>query len=648
MPTTAAPAERYESVAAVRAAHTVLLAAMPDEPEPDDLERAADFIRRATASGAALDAPEDRELVQGLIDYWLASLAEYRGAAGRAADAPTARVKAPPAVLAEFDRTEIAAAIARADAWLGGPGAEFQPVARRLLLRLVRMRPDEPVFDPVPVPRAALSDVTPKPDEADTVLRELLDAGVVRLVGAGTPGEQVALRAPELMTEWSALAGWLEGRMRFRIDATGWAGERARATQLSVSRGVDRIDNWLARTLSRFGRSVDKRLMPLIARLRRLSGLMAPSDMLLKGDPLEEARSYRDRNTAERQFTEESRYQQQIASDRNRVLMGLFAVATIAAVVGWIAAVTSLLGLKYEAAEAKRNQELAEKNLKLVEDRRGQSLQMLRQFEQMQDETAVLLERVLRTADNTTPLAQDDQKRLNKIRSRQNEVKALRDPSLPLRPGCRVWIIPVINGKPAEGGEPATCSVCCIVRPIDGGDKRFAVIYFAPLVREKGGTFEVCRPNKDALILGRTSGDPKEHEGPPIGVVVEPTGDDRTKGPEIALIELTPNVPADNKLEVRGPNHLLTGPATDTATGAEIFLIASSSGVSQGNFGRIEDRKVLYGLPDATVGDRGGPVIDASDRLIALHVRSNKDKSHGYAIGPWLAAHRLELIPPTK
>src|SRR4051794_29793622 len=95
------PADRYESADDARAAHAALLGGLAEKPGPADLDRVAEFIRKAAATGAVLDAPEARKQVQGLIDYWAASLlTEYREATK---DGAATRVKPATTVLTPFD-----------------------------------------------------------------------------------------------------------------------------------------------------------------------------------------------------------------------------------------------------------------------------------------------------------------------------------------------------------------------------------------------------------------------------------------------------------------------------------------------------------------------------------------------------------------
>ena len=67
--------ERYSSTAALRQAHTELLRRHRQEGDaPATLDAIEAFLRRARATGALVDADEDRWACQSLLDYWTATL----------------------------------------------------------------------------------------------------------------------------------------------------------------------------------------------------------------------------------------------------------------------------------------------------------------------------------------------------------------------------------------------------------------------------------------------------------------------------------------------------------------------------------------------------------------------------------------------
>ena len=131
--------ERFASLSALRSAHADLLRVTDDDPTPGDLDRVADFLRKAAATGAILDTPDDRKQAQGLIDYWAASLqSEYRDAC-RKLGPDALQIKTGDLVLNEFDAGSIRQLAEAAQDWLDGLPPETQDVARRVLMRLVTL-----------------------------------------------------------------------------------------------------------------------------------------------------------------------------------------------------------------------------------------------------------------------------------------------------------------------------------------------------------------------------------------------------------------------------------------------------------------------------------------------------------------------------
>src|SRR4029077_17081007 len=96
-----------------------------------------DVGKGGAATGQLLDAPEDRRQVQGLIDYWVATLQSQRGSSVQ-----RGRMKLEDRLLAPFDHEPLARAVAAADDWLNeqeksDPAAPI--AARKVLLRLARL-----------------------------------------------------------------------------------------------------------------------------------------------------------------------------------------------------------------------------------------------------------------------------------------------------------------------------------------------------------------------------------------------------------------------------------------------------------------------------------------------------------------------------
>jgi hypothetical protein len=643
-PTLDVPAAAVGPADEVRKAHTRLLADLPGDSGPEDLDRVTEFIRQAVAAGRNLDDPEDRKRVQGLIDYWAASLPVGRR------EVP--RPVLPETVLAEFDPARLRAAAEAAGAWLSGLTPELRKVARRIALRLVRLRTAGREFDLVPAARGALHNQAASAEEVEEVLRELVRVGVVRQTPGSSPDNDLfVLRSAALLTEWADLKGWLEERLAFRDRAAEWAAERDRVASARVGRVVDRIDRWVTRTLSTIGRRVDGVVTPPIVWLRRRSGLTTPSNRLLSGQDLEDAR-YHDRNPTERLFVTESRAREQLTSDVNRLLMGLFGLATMAAMAGLFVAGLNALGWRKSAEDARAqfnradseriraesNLLLAYRNLELADFRRGQGVRRQLRSEEIEDELAAVLERGLNNPQGLTGDSEAGfRQRLQKIRGAQRSVKDLRDIGLPLRPGCRVWI-----GLPEE--DPYLSSVCCIVRRTGRADGRvFAVVYYTPTgLTDAVVTRSEKAPWQDGVkkVIGHLAAFADAVDSRP-----------RDAGPEealrgrIALAELDPEIAADN--EIPGLGRVMTGPVADPpAVGSPLFLIGSTSGLKPVTLRRVEPTGLLVYEGDAgTLGDGGGPLFNDRDELVGLHLTSQKGEKKGLMIAPWLAGHGLELVP---
>src|SRR5262245_25788990 len=126
---------RYDSLAALRAAHAELLCDLPAEDLSDDQRaRVLAFLERGAATGAVIDAPADRRAAQGLLDYWKATLYTQRRQSG-----PTTPL--PVALLADFLESTVRAVADAAERYVAALPPADQQLVRHLLLALVTLKP---------------------------------------------------------------------------------------------------------------------------------------------------------------------------------------------------------------------------------------------------------------------------------------------------------------------------------------------------------------------------------------------------------------------------------------------------------------------------------------------------------------------------
>ena len=293
-----------------------------------------DYLRRAKALGRRLDDPADREAAQSVLDYWTATLFTLPGGLATRSTLPTSVAQgeagAVNVLLDEFDPATIRSAVADAEDWLSGLGQEERQVARRVMLRLVRLAGDGKTFEPVPATRGSLYEVDPSPTLVDEVIARLAGAGVVRVSkGNTTETDQVALRSPALREEWASFRQWQRQRAEFRDRAAAW-------------------------------HRSDPRERPAL---------------LITGDDLEEARSYHDRDVTERLFTEESRKQEIWIHERNRRLKFVYAGVALLSLAG-------LIGTYLNWKQAVKQQEIAEEQRAIAEER-GKILDIRQRLSEM-------------------------------------------------------------------------------------------------------------------------------------------------------------------------------------------------------------------------------------------------------------------------
>jgi tetratricopeptide (TPR) repeat protein len=220
------PGDPFRSLDALRAAHEELLETTEASGEPSSADvaareqRIADFISRAAATGAILDAPADRKTAQGFIDYWVASL--YTSVRPQAAEggAPPPNHYSRPTRLAPFDAGSVKDVEQRGEQILAGLSSKYLELARRMLMHLVRLSERTGACVAVPVKRYVLL-AQGELATARTILGRLIEARVLKQ----TPSDQgdfVELQYEALTRKWDRLSRWIEERMKFREAALFW------------------------------------------------------------------------------------------------------------------------------------------------------------------------------------------------------------------------------------------------------------------------------------------------------------------------------------------------------------------------------------------------------------------------------------------
>ncbi|HYT93493.1 MAG TPA: hypothetical protein VEL76_32545 [Gemmataceae bacterium] len=325
-------------------------------------ERVAAFIDRAVATGALLDGEDDRAAAQGLLNFWVARLAaaaqtaERKG--GKEAATPSVPLRLSNTLLRDFDSATFEQAAAAADNWWQQLPPLDQLLARRLLLRLLRLRDDHTTWEVRPNTLEGVSERL-DPREADEsalqqkakqFLLELGKLGIVRAIPNPSGFTDYALRSPELLDRWERLRGWMDERRNFRQMAVEWAKrreEKEKAEQGSkplLHRIWERACVWTEK-FGAFLLSVGKAVRT------RIRGARPAGDGLSRQE-YDEAETYRDRNKDELRliFEKQALDRQRTERAKIRAALAFFVVLLLLvfALCGWSRA------LSYQHAEEVR------------------------------------------------------------------------------------------------------------------------------------------------------------------------------------------------------------------------------------------------------------------------------------------------------
>jgi hypothetical protein len=395
--------DRFSSLVELQRAHDDLSRSQAPKgqtmPDPD---RVADFVRRAVATGAVLDGREERSVAQSLTNFWAkrlnvnnrsaapsdptqSSLANDSIATEAFPDPPGPRpagssisesdllrpsdsalagdsALAPQSessridggqliedtLLAEYDAKTLGDTAVAADSVIQKLSAADADLARRLILRLVRLRPEGKKFDAIPTSRAAMQTYG-DPAAVDRIIDRLAATGIIRVTPGENPlADRVGLRSVELRTVWPRLDGWMNARLAFRDRAS------APPPEPGLSRFPDYMVTWLTKQLASVSR--------FVVRLRRQ---VAPPPLTELSDrDREDAELYHDPNARESEYLRRLRDHRRRINEANRVLVWLATLFFLVAIGGWWLA-RSKAGLATENEHVARDR-LGLSNLRYV------------------------------------------------------------------------------------------------------------------------------------------------------------------------------------------------------------------------------------------------------------------------------------------
>ena len=313
--------DAFPTLEALRSGHSDLLQSVPDSEDKlteADVRGIREFLRRAAATGKVLDTAADRKQVQGLLDYWSATLYS-QGHREPGVSADVERLPRDETVLAEFKTSTIDKVTQAADAWFRQLTEGDRDLARRILLRLVRLPCEGQKLQTIVVTRSALHQLG-SPTRVDAILEGLASAGVIRVEKAAQPeDDQISLGCDALTRSWKEYAGWVDRRVRFRDAASFW-------------------------NASAWDRTA-----------------------LIRDELLDEAIDFHDKNELEQEFVTASRERERSQNRVNFVAKWILAAVAACALVFAEVAWTQWSRANQEASDANTQRQLAEDAAKTVE-----------------------------------------------------------------------------------------------------------------------------------------------------------------------------------------------------------------------------------------------------------------------------------------
>lgn len=230
----------FPSLDELRDAHYELLETADADAEPSSAEtaarerRIADFISRAAATGALLDAPADRKTAQSFIDYWVASFytsARYEPDPGTSSPEPTRYSSL--TRLAPFNTDLVRGVEQQGERILAELSSKDLELARRILMHLVRLSARTGVCVGRPQRRQTLLALG-RVEAGRAILDRLIEARVLKQTPS-EEGDLIELRHDSLIRKWDRLARWMDERVKFREAALFWErGGRKRGALLGL------------------------------------------------------------------------------------------------------------------------------------------------------------------------------------------------------------------------------------------------------------------------------------------------------------------------------------------------------------------------------------------------------------------------------
>ncbi|QEH35016.1 hypothetical protein OJF2_35610 [Aquisphaera giovannonii] len=664
-----AEAPPFPSLEAMRAEHAGLLEALPPDGLDDaQVRKVNDFLARGAALGRLLDAPADRQVAQGLLNYWTATLyAESRLTRG---GKHTPRPQVPSALLAAFDTATAAEVAGRAERAVEAMAPDVREAARRVLLRLVRLDAEGGRYAAGPARRDSLGE----DDATRRAIDILAEAGAVRVGKGATDREDaISLSSEALTRQWATLARWLEGRRAFREAARFWA-QSGRDRSALLGRPLlpealayndrDALEDEFIRASTsdvvREGRIQNVAIAALATCLALAVGMAslawkksgaasraAAEAVVAREAADEDSRKARESESkalaasriAQERYEAALKEKQEAEAARAETLKLAETLLRERERSGQLARQLkdSQERLRAAFSESSRSWEAQAAKLRSLAGVAGnkQMKELLngfvekigtahdRQDSQVQDELRGLEQSLTQKSHLTeiSPELWSKYEELSRtIRRQEEDVRPYRSRARPLRPGVSLGL---------EGSQSGG-SLCCAVKGKDGEVSLLTLGFvldgagdrvIQPMAFDGGGPEDaVARLSRPADAAPGTAPDKRS----------------------VALAGILPGVEVQNVVPGLGP---IVGVADEVGPGTAVVLVGRGSGMKRGKVLAIESDFIRIERI-SSVGDAGGPVLTQDGRLIGLLWGGSEDASLVVPIGPLLEKLEVELLPP--